>query len=333
MYQESLCFQPHYQDATADSQGVLPQSPASPLQASPLHFISAVPAGQPSCPQGTCGKSYNYVGCHTEGRGALLRSSERAGMLLRPQQGKGKLPTTKNHPTQNVKSTQVPKPKFTGISSFNRQAILQGSNCCYPRSTSEPTGAPGSAQSPVHTSQPGQPALALTGQPPQALMRLRIQRKEALSLKQVYLTSWVYHQHYWVEMGLSARSRTSCSRPLAAPLCRELNLPSTRRHQGSVAKEIRKRKPQSCELWGKAGFSPTLTPRRPPLSLPPPISPSALGTQGHSCWALSLHTHTCPHCPGWEEGQSSRRGQEAERIRPAMLGRQAQVLRAKTGMG
>lgn len=155
MYQESLCFQPHYQDATVDSQGVLPRSPASPLQASPLHFISAVPAGEPSCPRGTCGKSYNYVGCHTEGRGALLRSSERPGMLLRPQQGTGKFLTTKNYPTQNVKSTQVPKPKFTGISSSNRQAILQGSNCCYPRSTSEPTGAPGSARSPVRTSQPG----------------------------------------------------------------------------------------------------------------------------------------------------------------------------------
>lgn len=78
--------------------------------------------------------------------------------------------------------------------------------------------------------------------------------------------------------------------------------PSTRRHQGSVAKEIKKRKPRCCELWGKAGFSPTLTPpRRPPLSLPPPISPSALGTQGHSCWALSLHTHLSP-LPGLGTG-------------------------------
>lgn len=299
MSQESLCFQRHYQDATVDSQGVLPQSPASSLWASPLHFISAVPAGEPSCPQGTCGKSYNYVGCHTEGRGALLRSSERPGMLLSPQQGTGKPPTTKNYPTQNVKSTQVPKPKFTGIRSFNRQTILQGSNCCYPRSTSELTGAPGGAQRahiPTWTL-----ALALTGQPPQALMSLRIQRKEVLSLKQV--TSWVYHQHHWVEGGpLSQIQDPLLQAPGGAPLPRA-QLLATQLHHPHVG--IRRvwlkrsgREPQCCELWGTAGFSSTLT--TPPGSLyhPPslllPQDSQALGTQGHSCWALSPHTHLSP---------------------------------------
>lgn len=65
-YKESLCFQQHQHDTTVNSQWVLPQSPASPLQASPLHFIPVVAAGEPSCPQGTCGNSYSYVGCHTE---------------------------------------------------------------------------------------------------------------------------------------------------------------------------------------------------------------------------------------------------------------------------
>ena len=60
--------------------------------------------------RGHLAMSRGIFGCHTGERLLLASSGQRSGVLLNILQCTGQLPTTKNHPAQNIRSAQVEKP-------------------------------------------------------------------------------------------------------------------------------------------------------------------------------------------------------------------------------